>query len=145
MGYVRSTPCPAIEVEDLCLPFNISCRWLAGKFLLKSLSHSDHHIFQTFYSIYLNWRYVPKSMPVLSDIANILLDFYQYIICTDKPPLYEQPYDSLLYSSPVHMGNQFFFLSSDDLKKMPHSRVNAAVSPLSAGYAFYIPELHVVT
>ncbi|KAL4089414.1 hypothetical protein QTP88_024453 [Uroleucon formosanum] len=26
MGYVRSTPCPAIEVEALCPPFNIRCR-----------------------------------------------------------------------------------------------------------------------
>jgi len=46
MGYVRSTPCPAIEA--LCPPFNIRCRWFVGKFLLKSLSHSDYHIFHTF-------------------------------------------------------------------------------------------------
>jgi len=33
MGFVKSTPCPVIEVEANCVPFNIRCRWLAGKFL----------------------------------------------------------------------------------------------------------------
>jgi hypothetical protein len=64
MGYVSSTSCPTMEVESTCPPFNIKCRWLAGKFLLKSLSYSDHRIFDTYYSLYLNWRYVSKSMPV---------------------------------------------------------------------------------
>ncbi|KAL4126363.1 hypothetical protein QTP88_010585 [Uroleucon formosanum] len=118
IGYVRSTSCPAIEA--LCPPFNIRCRWLAGKFLLKSLSHTDHHIFDTFYSLYLNWRYVPKSMPVLSVIANILSVFHQYVMSSDKPPIYEQSYDSLLYSPPVHLGNLFSELSSKDLKNMSH-------------------------
>ena len=163
MGYVRSTPCPAIEVETVCPPFNIRCRWLAGKFILKSLSHSNHLIFDTYYSLYLNWRYVPKSMPVLSIIANSLSDFYQYIINSDKLFLYEQPYDSLLFSPPVQSGNHFSNLSSKDFRIMSYSAINAAfsnhlnahfpnfiviytdgsVSPLSAGYAFYIPELHV--
>lgn len=62
-------------------------------------------------------------MPVLSDIANLLSDFYQYIICTNKLPLYGQPYGSLLYSLLVHMGNHFSDLSSDDLKKMPHPQL----------------------
>lgn len=53
LGYVRSTPCPAIEVESTCPPFNIRCHWLVGKFFLKSLSYSDHHIFDIFYSLYL--------------------------------------------------------------------------------------------
>ncbi|XP_060846488.1 uncharacterized protein LOC132926168 [Rhopalosiphum padi] len=163
MGYVRSTPRPAIEVETLCPPFNVRCRWLAGKFLLKSLSHTDHYIFDTFYSLYLNWRYVPKTMPVLSDIANVLSVFHHYVMRSDKPPIYNQSYDSLLYFPPVHLCNLFSDLSSNDFKKMSHCMVNAAfsnhlfvnfpnfivvytdgsVSPFSAGYAFYIPELRV--
>ncbi|KAL4119443.1 hypothetical protein QTP88_012252 [Uroleucon formosanum] len=30
MGYVSSTPCPAMEVESICPPFNIRCRWLTA-------------------------------------------------------------------------------------------------------------------
>jgi len=40
MGYVWSTPCPAIKVEVICPPFNIRCWWLAGKFILKSFQSS---------------------------------------------------------------------------------------------------------
>lgn len=36
MGYVKSTPDTAIEVEIICSLLNISCRWLAGKFLLSN-------------------------------------------------------------------------------------------------------------
>jgi len=53
MGYVRSTPCPAIKVETICSPFNIRCQWLAGKFILKSLAHFNHLIFNIYYSLFL--------------------------------------------------------------------------------------------
>ena len=162
MGYVSSTPCPAMEVESTCPPFNVRCLWLAGKFLLKSLSNSDHCIFDTYYSLYLNWRFVHKSMPVLSIIAHSISNFHQYIINSSKLPLYEQSYDSLIFFPQIHSNNQFLDLSPNDLKSMPSSSVNAAVlnyfnerffnfivvytdgsiSPLSAGYAFYIPDLH---
>jgi len=161
MGYVSSTPCPAMEVESTCPPFNIRCRWLAGKFLLKSLSYSDHRNVDTYYSLYLNWRYVPKSMPVLSIIAHYISNVHQYIIKSTKLPLYEQSYDSLIFSPQILFDNQFLDLSSNDFKSMSSSSVNAAVlnylnerffnfttiytdgsvSPLSTGYAFYIPNL----
>jgi hypothetical protein len=77
MGYVSFTPCSAMEVEYTCPPFNIRCCWLTGKFLLKSLSYSDHRIFDTYYSLYLNWQYVPKSMPVLSILVHSFSNFHQ--------------------------------------------------------------------
>jgi hypothetical protein len=114
MGYVSSTPCSAMEFESTCPPFNIRCRWLAGKFLLKSLSYSDHRIFDTYYSLYVNWRYVPKSMSVLSIIAHSISNSHQYIINSTKLPLYEQSYDSLIFSPQIHSGSQFLDLSSND-------------------------------
>ena len=163
MGYVRSTPGPAIEVESTCPPFNIRCRWLAGKFILKSLAQSNQFIFDTYYSLFLNWRYTPKSIPVLSIAANSLSNFYQYIIKSNKPQIYEQSYESLLFTPLVHIDGQFTDLSSHQLKQMSNSVVNnilsnhlklrfpntlviytdGSVSRLSAGYSFYIPELHV--
>uniref|UniRef100_A0A2H8TL40 RNA-directed DNA polymerase from mobile element jockey n=2 Tax=Melanaphis sacchari TaxID=742174 RepID=A0A2H8TL40_9HEMI len=162
MGYVRSTPGPAMEVETFCPPFNIRCRWLAGKFILKSLAHSNHIIFDTFYSLYITWRYTPKSMPVLSIAANSLSNFHQFVLNSYKLPLYEQPFDSLLYTPLVQIDN-FSNFSHVELKSMSSSFVNklfsnflnlnypnftiiytdGSVSPLSAGYAFYIPELHI--
>lgn len=46
-------------------------------------------------------------MPVLPDIANLLSVFNQYVISKDKLQLYELSYDSLLYSTLVHLGNLF--------------------------------------
>jgi len=162
MGYVRSTPGPAIEVETICPPFNIRCRWLAGKFILKSLALSNHNIFDTFFSLYITWRYTSKSMPVLSIAANSLANFHQYILNSYKLPLYDQPYDSLLCTPLVQIDN-FSNFSNTELKSMSSSFVNklfsnflnqnypnftiiytdGSVSPFSAGYSFYIPELHI--
>jgi hypothetical protein len=153
MGYVRSTPGPAIEVETICPSFNIKCRWLAGKFILKSLALSNHIIFDTFYSLFVTWRYTPKSMPILSIAANNLSNLHQYVINLNKFPLYEHPYDSLLFTPAVQIVN-FSDISVTELKSMPNSFVNnsftsylllnfsnfiviytdGSVSPLSAGY-----------
>lgn len=35
IGALKSVPNSAIEIEAACLPFNIRCRWLADKFILK--------------------------------------------------------------------------------------------------------------
>jgi len=160
MGYVRSTPGPAIEVETICPPFNIRSRWLAGKLILKSLARSNHNIFDTFYSLYITWRYTAKSMPVLSIAANSLSNFHQSVLKSYKLQLYEQPYDSLLCTPLVQIDN-FSNFSYIELKSMSSAFVNklfsnflnlnypnftiiytdGSVSPLSAGYSFYIPEL----
>lgn len=152
-----------MEVESICPPFNIRCRWLAGKFLLKSLSHSDNHIFGIYYSLYLNWRYIPKSVPVLSIIAHYISNFHQYIIKSTKLPLYEQPFDSLIFFPHIQIDNQFLDLSSNDFKSMSYSSGNIAVfnylnerffkfigvytdgsvSPFSTGFGIYIPDLQV--
>ncbi|XP_026819622.1 uncharacterized protein LOC113558364 [Rhopalosiphum maidis] len=163
MGYLRSTPCSVIEVESDSAPFNIRCRWLASKFLLKQLAHSNNHIFDMYYSLFLTWRYVPKSLPILSLTANSLSNFHQYILNSTKLPLYEQSYESLLFSPLVQTENNFSSLSSNDLQAMPVPMINkiftdflntnfsnhiivytdGSVSPLSASFSFYIPELHI--
>jgi ribonuclease HI len=163
MGYVKSTPLPAIEVETICPPFNIRCRWLAGKFLLKSLSHSNSSLFDTFYSLFLSWRYVPKSLPVLSLAANSISPFHQYIFTHTKIPLYEQAYDSFLNIPDVHLKIIFPGISTNELTLLSPTIINnifsdfldtnfsdfftvytdGSVSPLSAGYSFYIPQFHI--
>jgi len=120
-------------------------------------------MFDIYFSLYLNWQHVPKSMTVLSIITSSVSNFYHYIINSAKLPLYNESYDSLIYSPFVHSGNHFSDLSFKNLTNMSHSTVKAAVSdilseyfpnfiavytdgslsPLWAGYAFYIPELHV--
>jgi len=101
-------------------------------------------------------------MPVLSIADNTLSNFHQYIIKSIKPQLYEQSYDSLVYSPLIHIDGQFTDLSSHQLKSMSSSMVNnifsnlnlyfpnfmviytdGSVCRLSAGYSFYIPDLHV--
>jgi len=102
-------------------------------------------------------------MPVLSIITNSVSNFYHYIINSAKLPLYNESYDSHIYSPAILSGNHFSDLSLKNLRNMSHSPANAAVSnffseyfpnfiavytdgslsPLWAGYAFYIPELHV--
>jgi len=118
MGFVKSTPCPVIEVEANCALFNIICQWLAGKFLLKSLAYSNHFSFDMFYSLFLSWRYVSKSMPILPILARALLNFHQYIFCkSSKLPLYEQSFESLLFSPLVRLENNFYLYLLWNLKK----------------------------
>lgn len=95
-GYIRSTPCVVIEGETLCPPFNIRCRWFAGKFIVQSLSTINHFIFDTLFSLFFLWRYVKKSLPVLSLRVNSLSSFLPYIFNTLKPTLYKFFYISLL-------------------------------------------------
>ncbi|KAL4112254.1 hypothetical protein QTP88_016075 [Uroleucon formosanum] len=163
MGYVRSSPLPAIEVESSCPPFNIRCRWLAGKFLLKSLSHSSSPIFDLFYSLFLTWRYVPKNLPVLSLVANSVSPYHEFILTNIKLPIYEIGYQALLLPAQVLLVNPFPSLSSSELRVTSPAVLNSfftdfidnnfadfivvytndSVSPLSAGYSFYIPNLHI--
>ncbi|KAL4154303.1 hypothetical protein QTP88_000450 [Uroleucon formosanum] len=163
MGYVRSSPLPAIEVESSCPPSNIRCRWLAGKFLLKSLSYSSSPIFDLFYSLFLTWRYVPKNLPVISLVANSVSPFHEYILTNIKLPIYEIEYQALLLPAQVLLVNPFPSLSSSELRVTYPAVINSlftdfidnnfadfivvytdgSVSPLSAGYSFYIPNLHI--
>uniref|UniRef100_A0A2S2R880 RNase H type-1 domain-containing protein n=1 Tax=Sipha flava TaxID=143950 RepID=A0A2S2R880_9HEMI len=114
-----------------------------------------------YYSLFLTWRYVPKSLPILPLTANSLSNFHQYILNSTKFPLYEKSYESLLFSPFVQTENNFFSLSSNDLQTMPVPMVNkifseflninfsdhiivytdGSISPLSTGFSFYIPEL----
>jgi hypothetical protein len=163
MGYLRSTPTSAIEVETVCPPFNIRCRWLAGKFLLKSLLNSNSFIFDTFFSLFLNWRYVQKSLPVFSLTDNSLSSFPEYIFSSNLLPCFDISYDSLLYLPSVNKDPCFLDLSPDRLKFLPPSTVNnffldyisinfplfilvytdGYVSSHSAGCSFTIPKLYI--
>lgn len=96
MGYVRFTPSSATEAETACPPFNIRCRWLVGKLILKSLAHSNHNIFDIYYSLIITCRYTSKSIPVLSIAVNTLFNFHLYTKKSNKLQLYGQHYDSLL-------------------------------------------------
>lgn len=102
---MKLSPYPAIMVEYSCPPFNMRCRWLASKFL--SLSSSS--IFDTFYSLFLIWRYVLKFLPVLSLTANSISNFHHYILTFTKPSMYEQDNDALIIITHIHVFNHFFF------------------------------------
>lgn len=117
MEYAGSTRGPAIEVEVTCPPFNVRYCWLAGKIILKSLAQTNYDIFDT-YSLFLTWRYTPKTMPVLSIAANFPSNYHQYIIKSNKPQLYEQSFDSLPNVPLVQTNNYFSHLSSNDFKIM---------------------------
>jgi ribonuclease HI len=102
-------------------------------------------------------------MPILSISDSALSNFHQYICKSSKLPLYEQSFESLLFSPLVRLDNQFLSLSSLELKKMSPPMVNkifskflnmnfdhfivvytdGSVSPLSVGYSFFFPELHI--
>ena len=130
MGYVRSSPLPAIEVESLCPPFNIRFRWLADNFLLKSLSLSNCPIFDTFYSLFLTWRYVSKSLPILALSANSISPFHQYVLTNFIHPLSEITYEVILYSTHVHIADIFPDFSSSDLRNSSHVVINNIFSEL---------------
>jgi hypothetical protein len=162
MGCVRPSPLPGIEVKSLCPPFNIRCRWIAGKFLLKSLSRSNCSIFDTFYSLFLTWRYIPKSLPVFSLTANNISPFHQYISTSMKFCVYEIAYEALMYSTQVHVVNIFPGFISTELRSTSSVVINylfsdfiinnftdftviytdGSVSSLLAGYSFYVPEIY---
>jgi len=162
MGYVKSTPGPAIEIETTRPFFNIRCRWLAGKFILKSLAHSNLNIFDTIYSLFIIWRCTSKSLPIISISANSLSNFYQYVIKSNKLLLYEQPYDSLLFTPLIRFGS-FSDIPLTVLKSMSLFLVNkyfsnylninypnftiiytdGSVSPLSSIYSFYTQKKNV--
>lgn len=163
IGALRSTPSPAIEVETSCQPLHIRVKWLASKFLLKHLSKKDSYIFNSFLEVYYSWRYVQKSLPVLATTAHSLAVTRNYIIQTNKLPIYLTNFQSLLLSPITHINKNFLNLSRTSLNSLPPNFVNnifldfihntfplfiliftdGSVSPLSAGYSFYIPEFHI--
>jgi len=86
-----------------------------------------------------------------------------HITHSDKLPPYEANFSSHLMAPTIHFNKTFFTHSIDFLKSLPHNFVNSLIldytqnlfplfiliftdgssSPLSAGYSFYIPELHI--
>lgn len=147
----------------MCPPFNIRCRWLAGKFLLKNLSFHYSEIYNSFLDIYYSWRYVHKSLPILSSVAYSLTSTRNFIIKYNKLPLYDIDFQALFFSPLIHIEKNFLNQSPNSLKtisplivnnlfldfvrdKFPNSTLiftDGSVSPLSAGYAFHIPDLHI--
>lgn len=81
-----------------------------------------------YYSLFLTWRYVPKSIPILSITANSLSNFFQYITKSTKLSLYEQSYEPLLTLPSVHTENNFSSISSKELQIMSYPMVNKIYS-----------------
>lgn len=77
MEHVKSTPRQPIKIESIYPPFNFRCQWLAGKLILKSLAHSNHFVFDTYYSLFLNWRYTPKSNAHALNHRELLSIYYE--------------------------------------------------------------------
>lgn len=163
IGALKSTPNAAVEIETACPPFNIRNRWLAGKFLLKNFSLRHSTIFNSFLDIYFSWRYVKKSLPILASTAYSLSSIRNFVTNSKILPLYEINYLALSYSPIVHTNRHFLNFTSKALKSISPIIVNnlfldyiqnnfpnstliytdGSVSPLSAGYAFFIPDLHI--
>lgn len=161
LGALKSTPLPILEVEAVCQPLNLRSKWLAGKFLLKDISNHHPNIYNIFIDVFFSWRYVTKSIPVLASIAHSLMSSSNYIIKVDKLPLYEANFASLLFSPIINCDKNFLCHSIDFLKASSSNTVNGlfqeyiqntfplfiliytdgSVSPISAGYSFFIPEL----
>lgn len=109
-------------------------------------------------------HFFPKLSSYLSLIANSIFPFHQYILTYSKPPSYVWTisYVSLLNLPDVHLNNFLFGTLLLDLKSTSPTVINnffsdflytnfpdfiamyidGSVSPLSAGYFFYIPALH---
>jgi len=154
-----------IEVETACPPFEFRCKRLAGKFLLKNLAFRSPGIFNLFLEIYFSWRYVPKTMPMLSNMACSLLDFKQFIIKLQRLPVHEINVDTLSFSPPIYINKLFLDDPAEHLKTLPSYTVDfrllefygviwsnfpnstviftdGSVSLLSAGSSFFIPSVH---
>ncbi|KAL4098867.1 hypothetical protein QTP88_023385 [Uroleucon formosanum] len=163
IGALKSTPNAAVEIETYVPPFNIRNGWLAGKFLLKNFSFRYPTIFNSFLDIYFSWRYVKKSLPILASTAYSLTSIRDFVINSKKLPLYEINYMALSYSPIVHTNRHFLNCTSKSLKSISPIIVNnlfldyiqnnfpnsiliytdGSVSSLSAGYAFFILDLHI--
>jgi hypothetical protein len=102
---MRSISSTAIEVETSCQSLHIRVKWLASKFLLKHLSKKDFYIFNSFLEVLgygYSWHYVQKSLPVIALTAHYLTVIRNYIIQTNKLPLYLTNFQSLLLACSYH-------------------------------------------
>jgi len=93
LGALKSTPSTAIDIEVVCQPLELRCKLFAGKFLLRDLSK---RIYNTFIDVFSAWRYVSRSVPVLASVAHYLSATQNYIITSNKLPLYEADFSSLV-------------------------------------------------
>lgn len=75
---LKSTSSPRIEVETCCQLLDIVVR-----FLLKIFLYNDPSVFNSL-DVFLSWRYVPKSIPVLASTAHSLATTRNYILKTHK-------------------------------------------------------------
>lgn len=125
------------------------------------MSNNNSNVYNIFIDIYFAWRYINKSVPVLTSIAHSLLDSRNYILKVNKLPLYEANFLSLLFYPKINCEQNFLGHSIDFLKASSSNIVNGlfqdfihntfplfiliytdgSVSPISAGYSFFIPEL----
>jgi len=136
---------------------------LAGKFLLKNLSSQDHYIYNTFLGIYYSWRYVVRSLPILTSTAYSLISIHNCVISSNILPVCELNFQALLLYLLILIDRNFFKYSPTSLKTLSSIAVNSffldyivnifsfhtliftdgSVYPLSTDYVFHIPKLHI--
>lgn len=63
-----------IEVESACSSLEIRARWRSDTFVLKHYTDSFINVVNLFNEVLKEWRYVPKSLSLLSNVA-ISLDY----------------------------------------------------------------------
>jgi ribonuclease HI len=165
IGAVRSAPNICLEVECVCPPLEIRARQLAGKFLLKHISNSHDSIFKMFLSLASNWRYVPKTLPILASIAFSIKPLTPSIIISqNRLYCFDLPFGALILLSRVHILNLFKDCKDSSTRvNMPTFSVNqifndfidtnfhnyclvytdGSVSTSSAGFSFFIPKLKI--
>lgn len=126
--------------EDMvCHPFNIRCRRLAEKFLLKYLSYSNPIIFDTFFSLFLNQR---KSLSILHLppilLFSISLTTNLFFTLLLLPTLFSNKLKTL---PPSTVNNLFLDYLKDSFPSYILIYTDGSVSPLSPGFSFFILKL----
>jgi ribonuclease HI len=149
-------------VECVCPPLEVRCRWLAVKFLLKSLSSPHSLIFNYFVDVFNSWRYVKKTLPILASVASSLAPLSSIILRPQKRLfLYDASFCSLIsipsisinplflgyslselrFLSPHLVNNLFYSFVSSEFPNYSIIYTDGSVSSNSAGFSFYIPSL----
>jgi len=115
-------------VECACPPFGLRSRRLAGKFLLKTLSSSNHSLFQMFVFIKSSWSYVDKTLPIPASVA---FSFSTFSPLVYRPSLrlqiYDTPYAALSIFPELTVSPNFLGYSPKELPRLPQSLVDSSL------------------
>lgn len=102
IGALRSTPVVCLETECSCPPLEVRSKWIASKFLLKSMSNSFSSVSNLFYDLCKCWRCVVKSLPILVSVFHSFSNVLPHVICSKKRLfLHKVPFDTSIYTPSV--------------------------------------------